>query len=114
MRQTINKAMSLAAAAFSAMGESAEKAAQSIQVSKPQMTPNPACQLLQHMGVANIGLPGGGKMRSESHTKSGTGRRHVQGDGTHEHLTLKQRNAGAYGKGLRNWINGSFTRASAV
>lgn len=52
--------------------------------------------------------------RQPSHTKSGPGRRHVQGDGTHQHLTLKQRRAGAYGKGLRNWINSNFTRASAV
>lgn len=37
-------------------------------------------------------------------TKRGPGRFHRQGDGTHRSLTLKQRNAGAYGLGLRNWI----------
>lgn len=42
--------------------------------------------------------------RFPSHTKSGPGRRHAQGDGTHSHLTLKQRSAGAFGRGLRNWI----------
>lgn len=37
-------------------------------------------------------------------TKSGPGRFHKQGDGTHKYLTLKQRRAGSYAKGLRNWI----------
>lgn len=44
-------------------------------------------------------------------TKSGPGRYHVQGDGLHRDLTLKQRKAGAYGKGLRNWAN---TKAAAA
>jgi hypothetical protein len=66
--------------------------------------PNIACQLLQHLGVANVGLPGGGKMRSPSHTKRGPGRRFAIGDGTR---TYKQRQAGAYGRGLTNWITSS-------
>lgn len=37
-------------------------------------------------------------------TKSGPGRYAVQGDGSHSTLTIKQRKAGAYGKGLRNAI----------
>lgn len=49
--------------------------------------------------------------RSASFTKSGPGRRHRQGDGTQAHLTLKQRRAGAFGKGLRNWITGRQQRA---
>ena len=88
--------MSLATAAFAAMGASAEKAHRAVHTG-----PNTACQLLQHLGVANVGLPGYGKMRSESHTKSGPGRRFVIGDGTR---TYKQRQAGAYGRGLNNWI----------
>lgn len=46
-------------------------------------------------------------------TKSGPGRYHSQGDGTHAHLTLKQRRAGAYGKGLRNWITQKQAAANA-
>lgn len=42
--------------------------------------------------------------KKPSHTKRGPGRYHNQGDGTHLGLTLNQRRAGAYGKGLRNWI----------
>lgn len=42
--------------------------------------------------------------KKPSNTKSGPGRYHKQGDGTHAHLTIKQRRAGSYGKGLRNWI----------
>lgn len=42
--------------------------------------------------------------KNASHTKAGPGRYHKQGDGTHAHLTLKQRKSGAYGRGLRNWI----------
>ncbi|RUR69044.1 hypothetical protein EJP67_18460 [Variovorax guangxiensis] len=42
--------------------------------------------------------------RSPSFTKKGPGRFHKQGRGDHQHLTLKQRRAGSYGKGLRNWI----------
>ena len=61
--------------------------------------PNTACQLLQHLGVANVGLPGYGKMRSASHTKRGPGRRFTIGDGTR---TSQQRQAGAYGRGLMN------------
>lgn len=42
--------------------------------------------------------------KSASSTKSGPGRYHKQGDGTHAHLTLKQRNAGAFSRGLHNAI----------
>lgn len=37
-------------------------------------------------------------------TKAGPGRRHIQGDGIHKHLTIKQRRAGMFGKGIRNTI----------
>lgn len=52
--------------------------------------------------------------RSASFTKSGPGRRHVQGDGTHAHLTVKQRRAGAFGKGLRNWITSQQRAAQSA
>jgi hypothetical protein len=48
-----------------------------------------------------------------NHTKSGPGRYHAQGDGSHQHLTLEQRKAGAYGKGLRNWITNKQAAAAA-
>lgn len=38
-------------------------------------------------------------------SKSGPGRLHVQGDGKRERKTLKQRQAGAYGRGLMNHFN---------
>lgn len=52
--------------------------------------------------------------REPHHTKRGPGRRHVQGDGTHAHLSLKQRQAGAYGRGLRNWITQKQAAARAA
>lgn len=55
--------------------------------------------------VAKPKQPSLGRPRAPSHTKSGPGRRHVDGDGTHAHLTIKQKQAGAYGRGLRNWCN---------
>jgi len=42
--------------------------------------------------------------KKPSNTKSGPGRYHSQGDGKHLELSLKQRRAGMYAKGLRNWI----------
>ena len=48
-----------------------------------------------------------------SHTKSGPGRYHAQGDGTQAHLTIKQRKAGAYGLGLRTWITNKQAAARA-
>lgn len=62
---------------------------------------NAACQILSAMGVAHVGAKGASKTRSPSHTKRGSGRRAVQGDGSR---TAKQRSAGAYGRGLQNWI----------
>ena len=94
--------LSLATAAFAAMGASAEKVTQSMEAYRVRaLGPNTACQLLQHLGVANVGLPGGGEICSESHTKRGPGRRFAIGDGTR---TSQQRQAGAYGRGLMNWI----------
>lgn len=52
--------------------------------------------------------------RQPSCTKSGPGRKHRQGDGDRSKLSLKQRRAGAYGRGLRNWINSNFSRAAAI
>lgn len=50
--------------------------------------------------------------KKPSHTKRGPGRFHAQGDGTHRSLTLKQRKAGAYGNGLRNWITNKQAAAA--
>lgn len=51
--------------------------------------------------------------RNASATKAGPGRRHGQGDGTHEHLTVAQKRAGMYAKGLRNWITNRQAAAAA-
>lgn len=102
MQPSLSRSLSIAGAAFAAMGASAEKTTQSMKAHRAAHAgPNTACQLLQHLGVANVGLPGYGKMRSASHTKRGPGRRFAIGDGTR---TYKQRQAGAYGRGLTNWI----------
>ena len=60
---------------------------------------NIACQIRDLLGMSV--MASAASMRSPSHTKRGTGRRAVQGDGTR---TYKQRQAGAYGRGLVNWI----------
>ena len=102
MQPPKSRSLSLAAAVSAAMGAASEKVTQSMAAHRVRaLGPNTACQLLQHLGVANVGLPSYGKMRSESHTKSGPGRRFAIGDGTR---TYKQRQAGAYGRGLNNWI----------
>ena len=68
-------------------------------------------QLLAQIGQQNIvsifpGLQGLNLLRDKKRmpqaSKDGPGRRHFQGDGTGK--TAKQKRAGAYGKGLRNWI----------
>lgn len=51
--------------------------------------------------------------KKPGYTKSGPGRYHAQGDGKHTNLTLKQRKAGAYGKGLRNAITNKQAAAAA-
>lgn len=51
--------------------------------------------------------------KKPSHTKSGPGRYHKQGDGTNAHLTIKQRRAGSYGLGLRTWITNKQAAAAA-
>lgn len=102
MHPSKSSSLSLAAAAVAALGAASEKVTQSMEAYRVKASgPNTACQLLQHLGVANVGLPGYGKMCSASHTKRGPGRRFAIGDGTR---TYKQRQAGAYGRGLRNWI----------
>ena len=73
--------------------------------------PITTAQLLAQIGkqeIASIfpGLQGLNLLRDKKRmpqaSKAGPGRRHVQGDGTGK--TVKQKRAGAYGKGLRNWI----------
>ena len=75
--------------------------------------PNIACQILDAIGVANVGTPQSGPTSNPSFTKAGPGRRPKQGDGTHRTLSLRQRRAGAYGRGLRNWIASTQAAAQA-
>lgn len=75
---------------------------------KPTLTTE---QLLAQIGQQNLasifpGLQGLNLLRDKKRmphaSKAGPGRRHVEGDGTGK--TVKQKKAGAYGRGLRNWI----------
>jgi hypothetical protein len=61
---------------------------------------NAAQQLRQAMGLEWVSVEN--KQREPSHTKSGPGRRHVDGSGKRSDKTLKQLSAGAFGRGLRN------------
>ena len=45
--------------------------------------------------------------RNRSTTKVGPGRLHADGDGTR---TTEQKRAGAYGRGLRNWLKGKVSK----
>lgn len=49
-------------------------------------------------------------MRQPTNTKTGPGRRHVQGNGK---KSAKQRAAGAYGRGLKNHFDQKAATASA-
>jgi len=65
---------------------------------------NTAQQLLHIIGVAS-GVSDKKQAhgcKNESSRKAGPGRYHANGDGT---KTDKQKRAGAFGRGLRNWIN---------
>lgn len=60
-------------------------------------------QMVHHfLGVA-VGTHGGiaHGNKNASHRKAGPGRYHFAGDGSR---TAKQKSAGAYGRGLRNWL----------
>lgn len=61
---------------------------------------NAAQQLRQALGIESV--VGATKQWEASHTKSGPGRRHVDGSGLRSDKTLKQLAAGSYGRGLRN------------
>ena len=61
---------------------------------------NAAQQLRQAMGLEWVSVEN--QQREASHTKGGPGRRHVQGSGKRSDKTLKQLQAGAFGRGLRN------------
>ncbi len=74
---------------------------------------NTAQQIHHFLGVADQTATVGNQRNTKT-TKSGPGRRHVQGDGTHKHLTLKQRRAGMFGKGLRNAITAKNKAALQV
>ena len=62
---------------------------------------NAAQQIHRALGVA-IPADDGANQRTAHYTKAGPGRRANTKPAT---KTLKQKNAGAYGRGLRNWIN---------
>jgi hypothetical protein len=63
---------------------------------------NPAMSVYAVCGLPLAHFGGHGRTRNLRATKSGPGRLHANGDGTR---TTKQKRAGAYGRGLRNWIN---------
>lgn len=69
---------------------------------------NAAQQIRQALGIEASNVTAF-RQRNVSATKSGPGRRHAQGDGTGANKTAKQKSAGAYGKGLRNWCNSKNT-----
>lgn len=50
-------------------------------------------------------------LREPHNTKTGPGRKHLQGDGKSQ--TSKQKKAGAYGRGLRNHFNRITAQKSA-
>jgi len=61
---------------------------------------NTAQQIHLAIGVAVLG-DSERQQRNACYTKSGPGRRHNTARAV---KTLKQKNAGSYGRGLRNWI----------
>lgn len=74
---------------------------------------NAAQQIHHFLGIADQS-ESVGNQRNTSATKAGPGRRHVQGNGTHKHLTIKQKRAGMFGKGLRNAITAKNLQALKV
>ena len=62
---------------------------------------NTAQQIHRALGVA-VPADAEPQQRNASYTKAGSGRRHNTKRAV---KTLKQERAGAYGRGLRNWIN---------
>lgn len=62
---------------------------------------NTAQQLHHVLGISQGSSGTASDAKHASHRKAGPGRRHATGNGTR---TAKQRQAGAYGRGLRNWI----------
>lgn len=62
---------------------------------------NAAQQLRQAFGIESTTVAGT-KQREASHTKSGPGRRHVDGSGKRSDKSIKQLAAGSFGRGLRN------------
>ena len=74
----------------------------------PALTTAQLLAQIGQQGLASIfpGLQGLSLLRDKKRmpqaSKAGPGRRHVQGDGTGK--SVKQKKAGAYGNGLRNWI----------
>lgn len=69
---------------------------------------NAAQQIHRALGVA---IADGKPQRNASYTKAGPGRRHNTAPAV---KTLKQKNAGAFGRGLRNWINRTQAVAQSI
>ena len=70
---------------------------------------NAAQQIHHALGIAV--RADSGRQRQPTHTKAGPGRRH---DANRAIKTMKQRQAGAYGRGLRNWINRKQAVAQSI
>lgn len=67
-----------------------------------QISLNPAMRIYAQCGLSVAHFGNGTNQRNACATKSGPGRRHEDGDGSR---TVEQKKAGAYGRGLRNWMN---------
>lgn len=72
---------------------------------------NAAQQIRHALGIEAAADAESGNPYSASYTKAGPGRRH---NTKRAAKTLKQKNAGAYGRGLRNWINRKQAVAHSV
>lgn len=70
---------------------------------------NTAQQIHHLLGIATP-VDDGSNQRSPSYTKAGPGRRH---NNERAVKNLKQKRAGSYGRGLRNWIRNTQAAAQA-
>lgn len=70
---------------------------------------NTAQQIMHRLGIADGAILAKGQ-KNASHRKAGPGREHIQGNGS---KTNEQKRAGAFGRGLRNWITNKQRAALA-
>lgn len=68
---------------------------------------NPAMQVYVQCGLSVAHFGNSAVQRNASSTKAGPGRRRENGDGSR---TTEQKRAGAYGRGLRNWLKGKVSK----